>query len=371
MADYPDWTDLVHIIGTDIMVAIDLQGAYIMMPVDIQAQYLTLDINIKAAAVTLDINITAQDVDINIATSSTQNIVIDKLVQDAFTARIFTLQNDNDVATPAAPPSSRTGATYYGKFFPRGCRGMLESLSIYCKKTASGTLTLSYAPTPGMGAVDSVEVTPLTDWDWVEVDIQTMWNYDSLFVWVSACSADVSYGKEAVVPYDEFSSSDYGATWAIESSRLFIRASLGGATVGDLPVSGTLNTVAIPASATQSESGLLGITANTSKDMIKIYRAGACEWLMLFVQAATNSHKTGFSIYCDGDLVYSSNFYTANFFGLNTITPGITISTYNVDGICMMIITTRLEFRHKFHVEMTANDHDVIGYALAILNLVK
>lgn len=48
MADYPDYTDLMHIIGTDIMVAIDVQGAYIMMPVDIQAQWVDLDVAITA-----------------------------------------------------------------------------------------------------------------------------------------------------------------------------------------------------------------------------------------------------------------------------------------------------------------------------------
>jgi len=48
MGDYPDWTDLVQIIGADIMVPIDIQGAYIMMPVDIQAQYVDLDVAITA-----------------------------------------------------------------------------------------------------------------------------------------------------------------------------------------------------------------------------------------------------------------------------------------------------------------------------------
>lgn len=64
VSDYPDWTDLIHLVGTDIMLAIDVQGAYIMMPVDIQAQYLTLDINIKAQDVVINIDIEAQSVGI-------------------------------------------------------------------------------------------------------------------------------------------------------------------------------------------------------------------------------------------------------------------------------------------------------------------
>ena len=96
MADYPDYTDLMHIVGTDItipieieasvvtleinlvaaeiMMPMDIQGAYIMMPVDIQAQYLTLDIDITAQSVgNIRIDLAAQSIGniaINIAASA-------------------------------------------------------------------------------------------------------------------------------------------------------------------------------------------------------------------------------------------------------------------------------------------------------------
>jgi len=69
MADYPDWTDLIHIVGTDIMVAVDVQGAYIMMPVDIQAQYVNLDIDIVAQSI--------GNINIDLVAQSIGNIVID------------------------------------------------------------------------------------------------------------------------------------------------------------------------------------------------------------------------------------------------------------------------------------------------------
>ncbi|GAJ07109.1 unnamed protein product, partial [marine sediment metagenome] len=62
--DYPDWTDLIHLVGTDIMLAIDVQGAYIMMPVDIQGQIGELNINITASEVLITIDIEAQSVGI-------------------------------------------------------------------------------------------------------------------------------------------------------------------------------------------------------------------------------------------------------------------------------------------------------------------
>lgn len=115
MSDYPDYTSLLQIIGSDIMVPIDLQGAYIMMPVDIQAQYVTLDIdivaqsvgnisidiaaqsignltvNIAASAITLDINIASSAVTLNvdIAAQTIGNLTIDIKAQSVavFTAR--------------------------------------------------------------------------------------------------------------------------------------------------------------------------------------------------------------------------------------------------------------------------------------------
>lgn len=39
MGDYPDWTGLAQVVGTDIMVAVDVQGGYIMLPVDWQSQF--------------------------------------------------------------------------------------------------------------------------------------------------------------------------------------------------------------------------------------------------------------------------------------------------------------------------------------------
>ena len=63
MGDYPDYTDLVQLVGSDIMAPIDIQGAYIMLPVDIQAQYVTLEMDIVAQSIgNIAIDIAAQTV---------------------------------------------------------------------------------------------------------------------------------------------------------------------------------------------------------------------------------------------------------------------------------------------------------------------
>lgn len=87
--DYPDWTRLTQIIGTNvtipieveacditlsinitaaaIMMPVDMQAAYIMMPIDIQGQVddMNININIKAQEITnLTIDINAQEIGI-------------------------------------------------------------------------------------------------------------------------------------------------------------------------------------------------------------------------------------------------------------------------------------------------------------------
>lgn len=81
MSDYPDYTTLMQIIGSDIMVPIDVQGAYIMMPVDIQAQYITLDIDIVAQTVgNIAIDLAAQsigNIEVDIKAQTVGDITID------------------------------------------------------------------------------------------------------------------------------------------------------------------------------------------------------------------------------------------------------------------------------------------------------
>jgi len=62
MGDYPDWSRLVQLIGSDIKVPIDVQAQYVTLDINIAASAVTLDINLAASAVTLDIDIIAQSV---------------------------------------------------------------------------------------------------------------------------------------------------------------------------------------------------------------------------------------------------------------------------------------------------------------------
>jgi len=105
MADYPDYTQLFNLVGSDIMVPIDIQGAYIMLPVDIQAQWATLEISIVAQTVEfltvdiaaqtidkLDINLAASDIilSMNLAASA---IILDINIKDITAGVTFNIGN--------------------------------------------------------------------------------------------------------------------------------------------------------------------------------------------------------------------------------------------------------------------------------------
>jgi hypothetical protein len=77
MADYPDWTRLFHLVGTDITIPINIEASDVTLPVSIDAVTVAIDVNITAAAVTLPISIDAATVtlDVNL-TAATATIDI-------------------------------------------------------------------------------------------------------------------------------------------------------------------------------------------------------------------------------------------------------------------------------------------------------
>jgi hypothetical protein len=111
--DYPDWTDLVQLIGTDIMLAIDIQGAYIMMPVDIQGQIGELNINITASEVIVNIDIEAQSVGIHLEADWQAVARNDKSFNMSFADQGWSAGNLGDYAVPGAKTLFITFVSFY------------------------------------------------------------------------------------------------------------------------------------------------------------------------------------------------------------------------------------------------------------------
>ena len=274
------------------------------------------------------------------------NIIIDKLKVGAYTSRAAWLTWDNGVTTPDAPPDSETGTSYRGKFFPRGCRGHIVVVRIYCKRTGTGTITLAFAPHPGAGEIKTVTVTPGTAWDWKEATGRIMWNYDAMFIYIKSIGADVSWGKDTAGP-DMFYSTNSGATWiSSTTARMFIRVLLRGMTCGDVPVSGTINTIEIPS---QSQERLFNqISVGTTETTLKeVFGAGKTEYVVLRVAVGTDSHLARMRIYCDGNLSFDWTYSALNIYSYAASTPGISLTLYGTDTACVVHLTIRFSFlRH-------------------------
>jgi hypothetical protein len=267
---------------------------------------------------TLNVSVTSS-VDINVKTSSGANIVIDKLTQGAYTERRSDIYNYGTTATMVA-----NNYTYKrGKFFPRGCRGFLQRVWIYCDNTdtVAHTLTVKFSPAPGTGAVYTVSasVAAGSSAAWRYIDVNKFWNYDSMFIWASFDSN--TYGRigyDTGTPYDYYYSTDE-ATWTPDSYRYWIYVTISGETVGDLPVSGTVNTVNVPNASTAYSVSYVSVPSGVETSMLTVYGCGRLiEARAIFNTSTPPSANVYYQmyIYCDGVLAY----WTSNVFLTQSLT---------------------------------------------------
>ncbi|MBW2559547.1 MAG: hypothetical protein JRE40_01705 [Deltaproteobacteria bacterium] len=346
----------MNITGSDVTLAVDITAQSVgNLAIDIAAQSVgNVAVNIAASAVTLDVNIAAQAVDINIKTSGGANIVIDKLTQTAYTERRSTISNNGATATMESAGTT----TYRGKFFPRGMRGFLGSIEIYCDNsdTADHTFTIKIAPQPSMGPTieETLTVSAGASAAWASRIIREFWNYDSMFIWVVADNATYPrIGYDTDTPYDAHHSTDE-TTWIPQNRRYWIRILMRGETVGDVPVSGTLNTIRIPS---ESQERLYVSNTNlstTETTMKEIHGAGNVEYIEAWVSAKTNSHFTRLRVYCDDNLAFYWDFNSLNDIGYTASTPGISLLKFATDGFCSVHLTLNFNFKRKLKITMQA-----------------
>jgi len=236
----------MNLASSAITLNVAIQSSAVTLNVAIQSSAVTLNVAIQSSAVTLNVAIQSQAVDLNIKTSGGANIIIDRLTQSAYTERRVTISNDGaagDFDTWAQ------GTNRSGKYFPRGCRGFIESIDAYTKDTgvAGGTITIYLAPYPGAGYVYTGTITIPAGGaeDWRSWTLRRPWNYDGLFIWYMQ-TANAGIYIDSAAPGDRYLSDDGGATFIPQDLRVWLRVALKGGTVGDVPVSGTLNTIELP-----------------------------------------------------------------------------------------------------------------------------
>lgn len=262
--------------------------------------------------------------------------------------RRTTIFNDTEL-TSGAPPSNRS-ANDYGKFFTRGMRGILQTVQLYALGNAVNTVTVNISPQPGLGATYSVTITPLAIWSWVDATFNVMWNYDSLYIWVTACNAAVFWGYDAEPPPDGHYTPDSGATFTGPVERPYIRAVMTGETAGDVPISGIVNTIRIPSASSVSETEDEDIIGGVETDIVTVEGAGYCDLIEFYGTAAASSHNILFRVYCDGALAFAHHFGGSHIHGFNRETVPIALTQYALDGFCALIVTKMFEFTRELRV---------------------
>ena len=273
--------------------------------------------------------------------------------QDSTLERRSLIWNDGDPTPPDAPPAFLTGLTYRGKFFTRGCRGMIDWIGIYCRRAAAGTLLLHFSPHPGLGPLYAVLVTPGAAWGWAAANFRQMWNYDSLFIWITWCPLDVSWGADEVQPFDAHESLDSGITWIPQDQRPYIRVVYAGETPGDVPVSGIVNTIKIPANGAEVASTDNVNVPSAADTLVAIYEgAGILLQATILIQ--------------DADLILPTNPWTGVYYEIRIEADGnAAFAASNRDLTQSAVAATGRSSVGDFLLELTPAS----GLAWLIMNL--
>jgi len=291
--------------------------------------------------------------------------------QDSILERRSLVWNNNEIEDGTVPALFVNPVNYTGKFFTRGCRGMLEQIQLYLIGDGVDEITIRYSPHPCLGPVGEITIVPAAAWAWQAFVIEEMWNYDSLFIWVHAAEANVDLGYDLEEPYDAHQSGDAGATWGDLNLRQFTRAVYTGETPGDVPVSGIINNIPIPSISSAYKTHTVQLPLGVETDVFLIEGAGYNDLILLYVQAAVDSDQTYFRVYCDDVRSWGFTFRNLNTYGFTAATPSISLNQYGLGAACFATLTHKFEFRRSLRITAWNPTGAVLATAWAYPTLMR
>jgi hypothetical protein len=214
---------------------------------------------------------------------------------------------------------------------------------------------------------------------WRGVWLRKFWNYDSMFIWVS--SDDDLYGRlgeDAGAPYDYYESADE-VSWSPYQYRFWFRVNVTGETVGDLPVSGTINTIAVPNLASAASSGDVIIGALGTATLVSLSGCGVVDFICL----TSNYPDMRFDIFVDDQQLRFMPLITTysiipeqwrNWYCDVGAGSGIVTAKYDTANNRYSIhINVPIHFRRKFEVKCLNGDsgasHDAgVSYLVRLIS---
>jgi len=280
------------------------------------------------------------------------------LLQRAVTERRVTMSNNGP--TPSGPFPFNV---LKGKFFSRGMRGFVEAVELYLKGAdVDVTITISFRVYPEGGELFSVNYTlPAgAEEGWKTVTVRRPWLYDSMFVVCDSTdrTSPVHY-EDYGTPYDAYAA-DPAAPQEFEpwNIRFWWRVVLTALTPGDVPVSGTISTVALPNVSTAGDTGVGTIPPETTITAIDLKGMGKIEamvWMFRpFTAGAIPPTEMYLRITVDGDLFEEDvdSYKDQVNDTLNTPTPITFVKIDDVNYIYRFWILIPYEFQKSFKVEV-------------------
>ncbi|TET99185.1 MAG: hypothetical protein E3J29_02915 [Dehalococcoidia bacterium] len=124
MADYPDWTRLFHLVGTEITIPVNIEASDVTIPVSIVASTATVNIHVASVGFYIPIAIYATEVtlDVNIE-SQTANIdfnFADQAVAVFDAAKWFAHQAQQVIVSGSASCAVNTAVVVVSRTVPSG-----------------------------------------------------------------------------------------------------------------------------------------------------------------------------------------------------------------------------------------------------------
>ena len=276
-----------------------------------------VDVEIKNASI--DVNVTNSVLSVSVSGQASVSIdnasVYLNVKNENHTENTRTLQNDGGTI------QWTYGDRYFGKWFPHGARGFITKVYIYCKPaTTDYTLYVYFSIAPNSPYLFYVSTTVLTtDTEgWKEIDVNMLWNYDSLFITIHGTTSDLVLAWDTETPADRWYHETDMYSLQPRTGRQWIRVKIRGQTSGDIPVSGTVNTINIPNKTSESSTGIVYIDYGEEKTLVEIEGTGVVKYIMLWC----NYRTFYFTFYVDDELLsFSGSGYTVNPSDLNLYDP--------------------------------------------------
>jgi len=264
---------------------------------------------------------------------------------------------------------------------------------VYCRNTTGilDTLRVYISPQPGLGPTyqADIQVAPGAAGAWRSALFRKMWNYDSLFISIVSATNRAEWAYDTGAPYDYFFlSSGCSAfvtqatceanlcewedgkcycTWNSWNYRLWMRVNFTGETAGDVPVSGTLNTIPLPNMAAARQFKTLTVIKDTAVYDTRQDCAGTllmCMWLVSTDLACT---KLLPRILADGELALPRDtpMFNWNLFHVTATSLGICLGPWSTtDHHYNLITTLPIPFKRSLQVGFLNSDAaaDHVGY---------